>query len=510
MSKPFDPFGRSDRTIIMPNPGGRRAEPAPQPSPPQAPGPGAPPPPSHFPPPPPPPPQRAAPVAPSSQPAFAPASYGAVPGAPSTGEDAWAFPQPAAPPPPLTAAERQRALVLKRDVVVAPNENPFLRAGGPLLLLLGRLRVQLSRASFANLMEQVAATIEDFERDTRTAGISAEQTRVAKYIVCATADDIVQNIPTDDRHVWTQYSMLSRFFGERIGGVRFFEELERAKVDPVGNYYLLELMHACLALGFRGIHGTSAGGPAALQTIQRNLYELLRRTRQPNREISPRWQGQAIAAAISRFQVPVWAVASVVGVLLLGLFFILRMLLAGGAEAAATAMVTVHPIGEVGIQRRIYTPPPPPPPPPPQSQVARFRGVLQAEVASGNISVAETGNQVVIRIAAALFAPGQADVKPEFAALIHRLTALLDKEPGALKVVGHTDSQPIKNVRFPSNFHLSQERAKAVAGLMKAKLTRPERIEVEGKGADVPIAPNDTVEGRAKNRRVEILIPRSA
>lgn len=507
MSKPFDPFGRSDRTIIMPNPGGRRADPAPAPMP--APNPAPPP---HFTPPPPPPPsQRAAPVAPSSQPAFAPAHYGAVPGAPTgTGDDAWAFPQPVAPPPPPTPGERQRALVLKRDVIVAPNENPFLRAGGPLLLLLGRLRVQLSRASFANLMEQVAATIEDFERDTRTAGISAEQTRVAKYIVCATADDIVQNIPTDDRHIWTQYSMLSRFFGERIGGVKFFEELERAKVDPTGNYYLLELMHACLALGFRGIHGTSAGGAATLQTIQRNLYELLRRTRQPNREISPRWQGQAIAAAVSRFQIPVWAVGAVVGVLLLGLFFVLRMLLSGGAEAVATTMVTLHPTTEIGIQRRIYTPPPPPPPPPPQSQVARFRGALQAEVASGNISVQETGNQVIIRIAAALFPPGQAEVKPEFAVLIQRLTELLDKEAGALKVVGHTDAQPIKNVRFPSNFVLSQERAKAVAALMKAKLTRPERIEVEGKGADVPIASNETVEGRAKNRRVEILIPRSA
>ncbi|MDB5510575.1 MAG: type / secretion system protein DotU family [Enterovirga sp.] len=478
-----DPFGRSDRTIIMPNPGGRRSEPAPAP---------------------------AAPARPSAQPAFPQAAFARPPSAPgSTGQDAWVQPDYAPPPPPPDPNERQRALVLKRDVVVAPNENPFLRAAGPLLLLLGRLRVQLSRASFANLMEQVAAAIDDFERDTRTSGISAEQTKVAKYIVCATAEDIVQNIPTDDRHIWTQYSMLSRFFGERIGGVKFFEELERAKVDPVGNYYVLELIHACLALGFRGIHGTSSGGAATLQTIQRNLYELLRRTRQTDREISPRWQGQAIAALISRFQVPVWAVAAVVGVLLLGLFFILRMLLSGSAEAAATAMVEVHPTTEIGIQRRIYTPPPPPPPPPPQSQVSRFRNALQEEVAKGNISVQETANTVIVRIAAALFAPGDAAVKPEYAMLIQRLTELIDKEAGTIKLVGHTDSQPIKNVRFPSNFHLSQARANAVADLMKSKLAQPARLEVEGKGADVPIAPNDSPDGRAKNRRVEILVPRN-
>lgn len=477
-----DPFGRSDRTIIMPNPGGRRSEPS-SPIPPVQPSPKPPP--------------------------FAPQPFDQRPGMGSVGQEAWASPDYAPPPPPPEQGQLQRALVLKRDVVVAPNENPFLRAAGPLLLLLGRLRVQLSRASFANLMEQAAAAIEDFERDTRTSGISAEQTRVAKYIVCATADDIVQNIPTDDRHVWTQYSMLSRFFGERIGGVKFFEELERAKIDPVGNYYLLELIHACLALGFRGIHGTSGGGAATLQTIQRNLYELLRRTRQANRELSPRWQGQSIAALVSRLEVPIWAVAAVAAALLLGLYFILRAFLSGGAEAAATAMLTVHPTTEIGIQRRIYTPPPPPPPPPPQSQVSRFRHALQDEVAKGNITVQETGTQVIVRIAAALFAPGDATVKPEFAALIKRLTEIIDKEPGSLKVVGHTDSQPIRNVRFPSNFHLSRARAVAVANLIKPGLTQPERLEVDGKGSDIPIAPNETAEGRAKNRRVEILVPRN-
>ncbi len=305
MSSPSDPFGRNERTIIVPNPAGRRSEPA-------------------------------TPAVPSAQPSFAQPSFTPLPAGGQQREDDWAVsdlsPRVAEP---ASAPERQKALVLKRDVVTAPNANPFLRSAGPLLLLLGRLLVQLSRASFANLMEQVSASIEDFERDARGAGISAEQTRTAKYIVCATADDIVQNIPTDDRHVWTQHSMLSRFFGERIGGVKFFEELDRAKADPSGNYNLLELLHACLALGFQGIHRTSAGGAATLQQVQRNLFELLRRTRQTDREISPRWQGQAIAAQVARFQVPLWAVGSVVGAALLGLYLVLRMLPALNAQFRA-------------------------------------------------------------------------------------------------------------------------------------------------------------------------------
>ncbi|MFD0937864.1 type IVB secretion system protein IcmH/DotU, partial [Methylobacterium trifolii] len=414
-----------------------------------------------------------------------------------------------APPAQPVPGERQRALVMKRDVVVAPNANPFLRAAGPLLLLLGRLRVQLSHASFSNLMEQVAASIDDFETQTRSAGVSAEQVRAAKYVVCATADDIVQNIPTDERHVWTQYSMLSRFFGERVGGVRFFEELDRAKVDPGGNYHLLELIHACLGIGFQGMHRTSGGGAANLQQIQRNLYELLRRTRQVSREVSPRWQGQLIVPEAFRVQIPLWATGAVIAVLLLGFFLLLRTLLTGNAEATADGLVTVHPTGEIGLQRRIYTPPPPPPPPPPASQAGQYQEALRAEIADNSIAVIENGSQIVLRVAAALFAPADAQVKPAFKGLVQRLAGLLEKGSGPIKVVGHTDVIPIKTVRFPSNFVLSEARAKAVAEIMKAGLTKPERVEVEGKGADVPVGSNKTPEGRARNRRVDIVVPRN-
>ena len=460
---PFDPFGRSERTIIRPNPAGRRPPPA------AAPAPAAPPPPP--------------------------------PAAPAAADEAWAT-TPAPVPRDAGPAERRRAVVLRRDELITPNESPLMRAAGPLLLLLGRLRVSLLRAPAAQLMEQVADAIQDFERDVRAAGIPAEQTRVAKYVLCATADDIVQNIPGEDRHVWTQYSMLSRFFGERVGGVRFFEELDRAKADPSASYPLLELQHACLALGFEGIHRTSAGGAATLQQIQRNLYEILRRVKKANPELSPRWQGQAISAATVRSQIPVWAVGSGVAALLLAVYVVLRLLLGGESDAAAAALVAVHPTNEIGIQRRVFQTPPPPPPPTPQ--INRIRAALGPP-----IEVQEKGNVIIVRLSnLALFAPASATVRDEFKPLIGKIAGVIDKEPGTVKIVGHTDSAPIRSVRFPSNFHLSLERAKAVAEILKGQLTKPDRLGVEGKGADIPIAGNDTVEGRARNRRVEVLIQR--
>jgi type VI secretion system protein ImpK len=464
---PSDPFGRNERTIIRPNPAGRRAEPL-------------------------------APASPSPMP---PLPVSPPPVSPQSTGDEWAttsMPPRAAEP----VEHHQRAVIIRREELITPNESPVMRAAGPLLLLLGRLRVALLRAPFAQLMEQVADSIQDFEREVRAVGLSPEQTRTVKYVLCATADDIVQNIPSEDRQLWTQYSMLSRFFGERIGGVRFFEELERAKVDPSTNYSLLELQHACLALGFQGIHRTSAGGQATLQQIQRNLYETLRRVKRANPELSPRWQGQPVAVATARSQVPVWAVGSFVGVLLLGVYLLLRTLLGGDSEAVAASLVAVHPTNEIAIQRRVFQAPPPPRPTP---QTSRIRASLGPP-----LEIEEKGNLVIIRMSnLALFAPASATVRDEFAPLITKIASVIEKEPGTVKVVGHTDSAPIRSVRFPSNFHLSVERAKAVAALLKQQLSKPERVETEGKGADIPIATNATPEGRAKNRRVEILVQRN-
>jgi type VI secretion system protein ImpK len=479
MSDGDPPFGRGDRTIIRPNPGARRP--------------------------------------------VAPASPGApVPPAPAPGS------APSAPPPPGSEASAEawikteqerpvaqalpRAADLKVDDLVAPNENPIMRAAGPLLLLLGRLRVALLRAPFASLMEQVADAIKFFEKDIRSAGIPEAQANLAKYILCATADDIVQNIPTEDRHVWTQYSMLSRFFGERIGGVRFFEELERAKMDPLGNYSVLELQHSCLALGFQGIHRTSSGGQSALQQIQRNLYEILWRVRpKVMRDLSPRWQGQALASHLSKVRVPLWAVAAVLALLLFVLFLVLRYLLGGGTDASVQAMSLLHPDTPMTIARRVIAPPPPPPPPPVdrETQLQRIRRKLAPEISAGKVSAEQNATHIFVRVGdVVMFPVGQATVLDEFKPIAVRIAQTLEPEPGGIKIIGHSDSTPINTVRFPSNYHLSVERAKAGGVLFKPLLTKPDRIETDGKGATAPIASNETPQGRARNRRVEFVIPR--
>jgi type VI secretion system protein ImpK len=514
--KPVNPFGRGERTIIRPNPGGKMPQaPSPysspgeqQPSVPGARSPFSPSPLPNNPTSPYPPASQYQPVPPAATPVVAsPSPFAAAPV--SHAPEEWISSQNQPAQQNLPAAP-----VLRVDDLVAPNANPIMRAAGPLLQLLGRLRIALMRASFASLMDQVADAVKFFETDIRSAGISEQQANTAKYILCATADDIVQHIPTDERHVWAQYSMLSRFFGERVGGVRFFEILDRLKMDPLVNYPILELQHACLALGFQGMHRSSAGGVAALQLVQRNLYELLRQVRpRMMRDLSPHWRGQALANRKRHVQIPAWLVASVAAALLFAGFITLRTWLATKTEAAAQVALSLHPSDKIELKRKVIAPPPPPPPPPPPdriTQLQRIRNALAAENTSCKMTADQTASFIVIRVCnLILFDSGKATVLEPFKPVAARLAATLEKEPGKIRVVGHTDNTPISNTRFPSNFELSLERAKAAAAVLKQGLSDPSRVEVQGKGADAPIDTNATPAGRAYNRRVEIFIARS-
>jgi type VI secretion system protein ImpK len=359
-------------------------------------------------------------------------------------------------------------------------------------------------------MDQVAQAIQQFEVDARAAGAPNDQVETAKYALAASADDIVQNLPSEDSRVWTQYSMLVRFFNERMGGVRFFKELDRAKQNPAVNLGLLEVMHACLSLGFEGVY-RAGGGPGALQTIRRDLYETIRRA-QPKtiEDLSPHWRGQNIPLAGSRLQVPIWAAAAVAGVVLLGSYLYLRNSLSGQAEALAIKMAAIHPNTELAIAREIPVKPPPDPQPKASTQLQRIRAALAKEILAHQLDADQSATTIFVRIGSlVLFPSGGARVNDSFSPIASKIAAALDHEPGPIHVDGYTDSDPIRTVTFPSNFELSEARAKSVAAVLKPGLARPDRLAVSGKGADNPVAPNDTEQNKSKNRRVEVSIPRA-
>jgi len=115
---------------------------------------------------------------------------------------------------------------------------------------------------------------------------------------------------------------------------------------------------------------------------------------------------------------------------------------------------------------------------------------------------------LVIRImTTSFFKEGSAELTQDMKAVLDELAPMLKELPNFIQVEGHTDNKPIRNEHFRSNWELSVARAtEVVRYLIQQHGIPPERIAAIGYGEYRPIAPNDTELGRAKNRRVEIVI----
>jgi chemotaxis protein MotB len=105
-----------------------------------------------------------------------------------------------------------------------------------------------------------------------------------------------------------------------------------------------------------------------------------------------------------------------------------------------------------------------------------------------------------------LFSPGSAELKPETYPILDKLYEILKDLPNPVEVEGHTDSIPISTEKFPSNWELSTARASSIVRYFITKGINPERLKASGYADTKPIASNATPEGRAQNRRVEIVI----
>ena len=121
--------------------------------------------------------------------------------------------------------------------------------------------------------------------------------------------------------------------------------------------------------------------------------------------------------------------------------------------------------------------------------------------------VQEKRGLIISLTEAGFFDPGESTLKDTGRQVVDMIAETLMSNPYHFRIEGHTDSVPINTARFPSNWELSTARATYILSYLTMNFAfEPTRLSVAGYGEHRPIAPNNTAEGRAINRRVDIVI----
>lgn len=133
---------------------------------------------------------------------------------------------------------------------------------------------------------------------------------------------------------------------------------------------------------------------------------------------------------------------------------------------------------------------------------------LDREIKAGKIEVHLEGRGLVISLKEAAYFPSGGDaIAAETSASIDKIATAIRELPNQVRLEGHTDSVPIHTERFRSNWELSAARSIAMLERLTTKYQIPhERFAIAGYADTVPIAPNDSEQNRARNRRVDIVI----
>lgn len=375
------------------------------------------------------------------------------------------------------------------------DQNPLIEAAKPIFILVGTMQQTVSQLSTDGLIHKFSLLIEQFEENAEQYGAKHEAIQAAKYCLCTFVDEQAVRAGWADEN-WSKRSLLVSFYDETWGGERFFEMLDKLKQQPEKNHNLLEFIYLCLQFGYKGKYQVLNSGDLEIEKIKRDLASLLQIGAFDSAAILSGTRTHTVAQSKKKqtWSIPLWVVGIFSGLLLGAAYFAFQWSLAGKFNEASTR------INNITLPQKAAEPR--------TEKVTRLAPLLEQEIKRQLVSVADHADRSVVTIMGdGLFESGSADIQDQYIPVLSAVGQALNSAEGQIVVTGYTDDSPIRSLTFPSNWHLSQGRADAVKEILNKYVTNGvNRIRSEGRGSTNPVAPNDTPDNKAKNRRVEITL----
>jgi type VI secretion system protein ImpK len=336
-----------------------------------------------------------------------------------------------------------------------------------------------------------------FQERATLMGIPVETIIGARYCLCTALDEAIALTQWGGDGRWSTHSLLVTFHSETWGGEKFFQLLARLCQNPAAHLDLIELQYYCLQLGFEGRYRVLDQGQSQLDGIRQRLLRILRVQRGEYAALlSQHALPDKRIATGRRGRVPVWV--WLIGAVLAtaGMYTAFRSSADSRGDVVAAAIRNAR-LPDMAAQG---------------AKTETAASLLQGLCRLGLIEVKDLADRSIVTIHGdGLFASGSANEKDAYRPVLASIAGALNQLPGDIIVNGYTDDQPIHTQEFPSNDALSLARARRVEQMLLVNgLSASRHITAAGLGESNPIASNDAASGRARNRRVEIVLMRSA
>ncbi|MEJ8827463.1 type VI secretion system protein TssL, long form [Variovorax humicola] len=403
------------------------------------------------------------------------------------------------PPAPSAVKLVPEPLYEERLKAVKAAVNPLLEAAQPLIRVLCEMPKELDATQLDVFRRLLTREVTTFQSICTSAQIKHEHMVAASYALTTAIDEAVQRKPWGggsgaETGAWSTNPLAQQFHEDTAGGEKVFLLIGHLAASPQEHIDLIDLLFFILSLGFEGRYRSLPNGRRDHDAIRHRLYEIVMAARgEVPRDLSPHWKG---VGSVGKFRllrtVPVWVTVSLLSLVLLAQFSWYKYRLVQKTNEVETGLRAI------GALR---------PPPAPVHKSLRLKELLAPEIARGTVSVEEDDAHSAVSFKGDdMFVPGQAQVNAKLVQTIAKVANEINEVSGTVRVAGHSDNRPIKTRLFPDNQALSERRAAAVAEVLMTSGVASERLVVEGKGDTQPVADNTTAAGRARNRRVDIVV----
>jgi len=375
--------------------------------------------------------------------------------------------------------------------------NPLLDAARGLLLALADMPRRLDADAVAQLRQCLEQEVRLFAKVCSALGLPAEHTRAASYCLCTALDEAAMQTSWGRAQRggvdWEANGLAAVAGHDRQGGDRVFRLIEEAMRDPREHFELIEVFQNVLDLGFQGRCRFEAGGRARLQALREQVHEVVVTgglsaggvshfvASPPRRSVDPWVRPKAVQKRRR------WIVAGVVVALLIG---------ASGYAAVDRWGAYTRDRSALAMHDRL---------------AQYLASHLHDEIAAGSVMLVNDAGRMTLSVRIlGMFASGEATAAPWAASIVASIGRELaaSNDQTHVDVVGYADGIPAKAGDQRSNQALSEARAWQVAQRLIAVGVPPQRISVSGKGDADPVGDNRTAQGRAQNRRVDIVVRR--